>query len=453
MSSPQAIQPVEQRETRRPKLLFLARPFPPLMAIGSIRTWNTAKYLNRHGWDVTVVTPHPSLWRRPENPDKITAETEQEGIRRIFTDHHWRWLNPEGLKCWNEGVGWVVGGICRQISRLLKIDRLIGWNRAAKNACLTLTPNDVDLILASGPPFAAFTLAKFLSDRLGRPYVLDYRDLWSRNLYRPNPAVTQREARLLVGCAGIITVSSSWGQTMDEQFGVGDKLHVITNGYDPEELATVKAHIFGHFAIVYAGSFRPPKRVIKPIMAALQRLKPTDSHKVFFHYYGKDSQYVKDEAHEHGVMNRVVLHGHVSREEALSAVRGCNLSVVITSGSAEERSEDNGMIPAKIYESLGLRSSVLLIAPKNSDARKVLQDTSCGRSFTAAEIDDIASYMNELIVKSRDVQTSPELYSWPHVVKRLDKALRTILHQRHFRSSSANCHGARLEGHVSVEGF
>jgi glycosyltransferase involved in cell wall biosynthesis len=402
------------------------------MAIGSVRTWNMAKYLNRHGWDVTVVTPHPMLWRRPENPDKITAETEREGIRRIFTDHYWRLLNPEGLKCWNEGSGWVAGGICRRISRLLRIDRSIGWNRAAENACLTLTPNDVDVIIASGPPFAAFAVAKRLSDRLSRPYVLDYRDLWSRNLYRPNPAVIQSEARLLTNCAGIITVSPSWGQIMDEQFGVGDKLHVITNGYDPEELAMVKPHNFGHFAIVYAGSFRPPKRVINPIMAALQRLKPTDSHKVFFHYYGKDTQYVKNEAHEHGLTNRVVIHGRVSREEALSAVRGCNLSVVITSGSAQERSEGDGMIPAKIYEALGLRSSVLLIAPEKSNARKVLEDTGCGRSFTAPEVDDIASYIDELIFRRPHVQASPELYSWPEVVKRLAKALQTILNQGSF---------------------
>jgi glycosyltransferase involved in cell wall biosynthesis len=202
---------------------------------------------------------------------------------------------------------------------------------------------------------------------------------------------------------------------------------VITNGYDPEDLFTVKPHHFDDFAMVYAGSFRPPKRVVTPIMAALQRLKAAAAHNVSFHYYGEDSEHVANEARKHEVMNRVVLHGLVPREEALSALKGCNLAVVITSVSPEQRSEDNGMIPAKIYESLGLGNRILLLAPKNSDAGKIVEETGCGRSFTAAEIDDIASHINEVIDKRRHVETSPELYSWPHLVKRLDRKLRAIL--------------------------
>jgi glycosyltransferase involved in cell wall biosynthesis len=214
---------------------------------------------------------------------------------------------------------------------------------------------------------------------------------------------------------------------MDEQFGVGQKLHVITNGYDPEDLMTVEPYDFGHFAIVYAGSFVPPKRVITPIMAALQRLNPTTAHKVSFHYYGKDWEHVGREARKHGVMSRVILHGQVSREEVLSALKGCNLTVVITSVLSEERTEDKGMIPAKIYESLGLRNRVLLIAPKKGDVRKLLDETGCGDSFAADEIDDITSYITGLVGKNRDIQVSPEFYSWPIVVERLDRTLRTIL--------------------------
>jgi hypothetical protein len=47
----------------RPKLLFLVWNFTPVQTIGSVRTWNIAKHLARLGWDVTVVTPEPKLWR------------------------------------------------------------------------------------------------------------------------------------------------------------------------------------------------------------------------------------------------------------------------------------------------------------------------------------------------------------------------------------------------------
>jgi glycosyltransferase involved in cell wall biosynthesis len=225
---------------------------------------------------------------------------------------------------------------------------------------------------------------------------------------------------------------------MDAQFGVGNKLQVITNGYDPEDLRGVKAHNFGHFAIVYAGSFRPPKRVIGPIMAALYRLKSTDAHEIIFHYYGKSTEHVKSEAQEHGVLHRVILHGAVPREQALSALRGCNLAVVITSALAEGPWEESGMIPAKIYESLGLRNRVLLIAPRNSDARIILEETGLGRSFTADDIEGIVCYINELISKRCNVAASPELYSWPHMAENLDRTLRSALPESYSPRSAAN---------------
>src|SRR5215813_12535122 len=78
--------------TRRPKLLFLAWCFPPAKSVAAVRAWNIAKFLVRLGWDVTVVTPDPSLWRGVEDPQTVTAELEREGIRRIPTGHQWRFL-------------------------------------------------------------------------------------------------------------------------------------------------------------------------------------------------------------------------------------------------------------------------------------------------------------------------------------------------------------------------
>src|SRR5262245_25677049 len=127
----------------KPKLLFLAFTFPPL-AIGSTRPWSIARHLVRLGWDVTVVTPHPSVWRFVDNVEETEARIKDNGIRRILTDHSWRCLYPEALMCRNQGLGWILGGACRRIARELEIDSAIGWIKAAEKACSQLTPNDVD---------------------------------------------------------------------------------------------------------------------------------------------------------------------------------------------------------------------------------------------------------------------------------------------------------------------
>jgi glycosyltransferase involved in cell wall biosynthesis len=414
---------------RSPKVLFLSLPFPPFRATACVRTWNIAKYLARVDWDVTVVTPFPSLWRNVDNPEKVAAEVEREGIRQIFTDHRWRCLSPDHLNCWNESLGWVAGGICRRIAQQLGIDKGIGWIKAAERACSHLTPNDVDVILATAPPFAAFLLAKRLSDRLGRPYVLDYRDLWSKNAHDPMPTVAKEEAKLLAGAAAITTVSPSWGSIMDQNFGVGSKLQIVPNGYDPEELCDIQAHDFGHFAIVYAGAFYPPARVISPVMAALSSLKETTNGKRaewFFHYYGSHESHVREQAERFGVTERIVLHGSVPRTEALSATRGAGVAVVITSVAQEASVEEKGIMTGKVYESLGLGARILSIAPLGSDIRTIDERSGMARTFTGNDTKGIALFLEEAMSGRPLKPTNRDLHSWPKIVEKMDCVLRIM---------------------------
>ena len=414
---------------RRSRLLFLAYPFPPLRSTACVRTWNIAKHLARLGWGITVVTPHPSVWRRLDNPEGTVAALNLEGIRCIFTDHRWRCLSPEPLSCWNQGLGWFVGGVCRKIVRSLGIDKEIGWLKAAERACATLSAQDIDIILATGTPFTAFRLAERLSARLGCPYVLDYRDPWTGNPHASRPArqaTIREEARLLAGCAAATIVSPSWGLAMSHQFDVGAKVHIVTNGYDPEELKNVQPYDFGHFAILYAGDFYPPKRVISPIMAALKRLKEMLDGKCsawFFHYYGGDESYVREEAQRFGVMERVILHGSVPRTEALSAVRGANVAVVITSVADEVTMADKGIVPGKVFEILGLGTPMLLIAPPDSDVAIIAEATGLARRFTGTDIGAMAGYLTDAMGGQTSKPRDRETYAWTNIVKKMDRVL------------------------------
>ena len=190
-------------------------------------------------------------------------------------------LSPDSLRCWNTGIGWIIGGTCRKLARYFAIDSAIGWVKEAESACASLTRNDADVILATGPPFVAFVLAKRLSEKLNCPYVLDYRDPW---VVHPDStssamqATEELETKLIEGCAAVTVVSNS---LLNGRLKVEPKLHVVTNGFDPLEMAEVKPYEFGHFAIVYAGNFYPPKRVITPVMQALNVLKQREAgHRV-----------------------------------------------------------------------------------------------------------------------------------------------------------------------------
>ncbi|WP_281176434.1 glycosyltransferase [Candidatus Nitrospira nitrificans] len=417
----------------RPKLLFLAYPFPPAKAPGCVRTWNIAMYLTRLGWDVTVVTPDPSILRNIEDNGAASREFDDVGIKRILTGHGWRCLAPNNLKCWNKNLGWFVGKIFRTGARKLGIDPHVGWIKAAEQACSALTAKDVDVILATGSPFAAFSLAKRLSDLLGRPYVLDYRDPWTGNPHAGHHlprCATQKEAGVLKGCAAVTIVSPSWGCALDRRFGVGPKLHVVTNGFDPTEMEAVKPYDFGHCAFVYTGIFYPPKRSISPFLAALKLLRKSsqgNAKEWYFHYYGPDERYIREEAGRFGLTDRIVFHGRVPRREALSAVKGANLAVVITSVNEEETLEDKGIVTGKIFEAIGLVTPVLLIAPEGSDASAIAKPTGLVTSFSGTQLQDMVLFLKDIVCGQAPQPKNIEICSWSTISKKLDTLLRACM--------------------------
>jgi len=397
-----------------------------------VRTWNIAKNLSRLGWNVTVVTPLPSVWRDVDDVRGVSSAVEKEHIRRILTDHWYRFLEPEVLSCYNQGMHWVIGGVCRRITRWLQIEAAIGWARAAELACASLTANDVDVILATASPFSSFGLAKRLSAKIGRPYVLDYRDPWTDNPHvdsRPSAKTIQQEKQLLTDCSAVTIVSPSWAKSMADRFSLGEKLHIVTNGYDAEELDSIKPKDFGHFAIVYTGIFYPPKRVITPIMAALKYLKEnTDwtDRAWYFHYYGREEDHAQAEATKFNVIDRVVLHGNVPRSEALAAVRGAGVAVIITTIDELASVQDQGIIPGKIFETIGLGAPILLIAPPNSDAATILRNTGIAGIYNGQDIRGIAAFLDARIKGESMKVNNTQAYAWPNIAKRLDSILRRI---------------------------
>jgi hypothetical protein len=94
--------------------------------------------------------------------------------------------------------------------------------------------DDLDLVFASGPPFGSFEVGRQIARRLKRSYVLDYRDLWSANPHAtrvPGRRTIRLEQELLAGCAAAIAISPSLARSLETQFGVAGKVHVVTNGF------------------------------------------------------------------------------------------------------------------------------------------------------------------------------------------------------------------------------
>jgi glycosyltransferase involved in cell wall biosynthesis len=415
---------------RKPRLLFLAFYFPPLHAIASVRAANIAKHLSRIGWEVCVVTADPALLVSPDDPQRVADEMQQHGIRMVYTAHGWRCLSSGHFKRSVSGVGWLAGGICRRIARWLNIDESAGWYGSAYKACAQFRPGEFDLVLATGGPWGTFSLAQRLAQRLQCPFALDYRDPWTMGHAHDGRYGSlnwrRKEAAVLAAASAVAIVSPTWAQILRQHFPRAPKIAVISNGYDPVEFQDVKPQRFEHFTIVYAGSFYPP--LATPLLAALKRLQElSPENDCYLHYFGRQDDYLRHEAAVHGVSERVVVHGNVPRQEALSAIRGANVAAVITAAEDHCGPEWRGIVTGKIFEPVGLGTPVLLLAPAESDACEVLATVGNGRGFVPSDSDGIAHYLLDLADGRLPQRGRAEAYSWSELIAKFDLLLREVL--------------------------
>ncbi|HEY7113310.1 MAG TPA: glycosyltransferase [Thermoanaerobaculia bacterium] len=424
---------------RKPRLLFLSYYFPPARTIASVRSGAIAKWIARRGWDVTVVTPRVDVWKRTEDPEGEERALAAEGIRCLRTPHPLSFLASghtvhfyERLGKPGRALGARAADRLRVLASLWHLPPEIGWVRHVARLRLPNTEAP-DLVLATGSPFAAFDSARRLADRYRCPFALDYRDLWTGNPHLETPpraAEVAREASLLEACAAATTVSPSLSRSLAESFGFATKIHTVSNGYDGEALQSIRPRDFGHFAVVYTGLFYPPKRVLTPVAAALaelQRRAPADLPDWRFHYFGRHEEHVRDEAARHGISGRVICHGEVSRREALEAVRGAGVSVVISTVMNQGTLADEGVVTGKVFEAIGLRTPILAIAPPTSDLAAVIETSGLSRRFVGEDISGIASFLHDRMRGVPMPGGRPEAYDWAELGPQLDRILRETL--------------------------
>lgn len=227
--------PSKQPEaSRAPRLLLVSHAFPPRNTAAAIRAYDMAKWLTRKGWIVTVLTPHASAWGIADGADAFADELSMQGIRCIRTPHQRCWLL--GLRS-DDGKNPVARSVGRHVAALLGIEREVGWARDAEKACAGLVPEDVDLILASGPPFVSFSLAKRVAEKLGKRYALDYRELCAlaprKRSIRRNRTLAEEQI-VLARSAATIAVSEFLALSLKRGFAMEASPHVIPDRFGAE---------------------------------------------------------------------------------------------------------------------------------------------------------------------------------------------------------------------------
>lgn len=415
-----------------PRLLLLAFPFPPARAVGGVRCANLAKHLSRLGWQVTVVTIHPNLLADPDpSMTDMEAWFRETGVQRVWTGHGLRMLYGGYLveRWWERGA--LVRKAASAWVRWTGMDRGVGWIRPVMKACAHLRPGDVDIVMASGSPFASFEAAGRLGRRLHARVVLDYRDLWTMAPHQPCLLPTwirKKEQNLIDQAAHVLAVSEPMAQCLVHTFGHAEKISVLTNGFDPETFRAVVPRHFDQPTIVYAGTFYPPLRVIDPVLKAMGQVNRSglaQAQQLRLLYLGPHGEAVRKAAEVYGALAWVDICGRVPRLDVYAAMKGALAVAVITSVERTASSEVDSILTGKLFEAMGCAAPVLLVAPEDSEADRVVTETRTGQAFVGADIEHMAAWLRLRMAGKREA-AEPEIqaYAWPELARRVDRLLR-----------------------------
>jgi hypothetical protein len=238
------------------KVLIVSFAFPPSNVIGAIRVGKLARYLERGGHDLRVLTTdifddrslpleiaqerviyttyrqrrdwlgrlvHP-LRRGPEaveptiNPDASTRDAAPNAsLRQVLRKHYYGLRHIPDMR-----VDWIK-------TALTAGRRLIGEWRP-------------DIIFASAPPCSGLIVASRLARAFGIPWVADFRDLWTDNPYYDAPGWRRRvdamlERHTLRTASRLVTVSPIWAERLHRRHGKAAE--VVYNGYAEEDFPPI----------------------------------------------------------------------------------------------------------------------------------------------------------------------------------------------------------------------
>ncbi|MBP0458459.1 glycosyltransferase [Streptomyces montanisoli] len=236
-----------KRGGRRPRVLYLAFYFPPSRASGVYRARATANHLARDGWDVTVcAAPLDFLYDVIGSVDEALSETVDPRVRverPSLNQYSWQ----QDLRSY--------GALRRRFPLVAQRlhafgqdkvfpERYASWAWAAVARGLKLHARKrFDIVVATGNPFASFGAAWLFHRITGVPYVMDYRDSWTLDLFSDQPAFPEGhiawawERRALSKASAAVFVNEALRKWHAERYpDVADRMMVVANGWDADVL-------------------------------------------------------------------------------------------------------------------------------------------------------------------------------------------------------------------------
>ena len=263
-----------------------------------------------------------------------------------------------------------------------------------------LGDNPVDVMITNGTPHSCHLIGLWLKRKYPElPWLADFRDPWTNIDYFSQLTLVPRalarhqemERAVMRTADAVTTVSWAWQRDFEEISG-RKNVHVVTNGYIPEQYAEPVRPDEG-FTVYHTGVMGKDRNY-PALWRAFRRL--LDEEDGFAHDFrlvliGEVDGVPLGALHDHGLGNHLERIDFLPHEQTIRRIRGGALLLLLIN----QADDAPGRLPSKLYEYLGARRPVVALSPLRGDAARILEETGAGKLFLANEEEALLDYLRE----------------------------------------------------------
>jgi hypothetical protein len=360
---------------------MLVYAFPPLGGAGVQRPLKFVKYLPEHGWEPTVVSVR---WSAYQMRDPSLVRELAPGLRVVrapelpVTPYLSMLLSKLSWERARTYVSWP--------------DTFQGWLPAAVAATLReVRRNRPEVLYTTSAPYVSHLAGLIVHRLTGIPWVADFRDEWAANPHLEDAPkslrrLTRRAERAIAANAHVVVV----GDYFDIEGTTPDRRTTITNGVDPDDVASLPATEPPHdrFVLAHVGTLYEGQDAA-PVFAALRRLVENgrlDPSKTEVRLVGKVAL---PEGSLDGMPLPVTPVGYVSHADALAEMRRASALLLYRDASSLAPS-------GKLFEYLTSERPILCVARPEGLAYQVVREWDAGACADPRDSADIERSILEL---------------------------------------------------------
>jgi glycosyltransferase involved in cell wall biosynthesis len=365
------------------KLLLISHDFPPIHSVESVRSFKFAKYLFDYGIESEVICA----------AEKEKTSIEGINIHTVFS--------PDN-------------SLLRAFELYTGLDGKFLWiSSAVKAGKKLLNDQKIDVILSRSTPRASHMVAYELKSASGIPWIADFSDPWTQNVYIKYPFgfIKKHDESLekkVVHLADRIVFTSE--RTKDlfltKYMEIPEsKVRFIPNFYDTSDFQEIKIpHKHDKCTFVHAGSFynmRSPEPFLKGLKLLASEIDISGIKvKLVGNMKGFENLIKK-----YDLENIVEITGIVPREEAHRHLLEADILLLIDAPSETP----SIFLPTKLVDYISMNKPILAITPEGTSA-DVIHATHTGAVVSPHDIIGIKNCIKNYceLYRTSKLEVSPD---------------------------------------------